>query len=190
MCGIAGFIDFGLNSSETIAQKMGAKIQHRGPDSCGSFFENNNSYQIGFAHQRLSIIDLNSGKQPIYSRNNSQVIVFNGEIYNYRSLKAILIKQGVAFDTTSDTEVIMRLYEMYGTDSFSMLDGMFAFSIFDRNLNKLFIARDFFGEKPLYYHHDSLSFSWASELKSIISVLHSKPEMSNEALSLYFQLTY
>ena len=140
--------------------------------------------------RRLSIIDLSTGKQPIYSEDGKIAIVFNGEIYNYQSLKQSLLNKGAVFHTNSDTEVILRLYEEHGTTSFGMLDGMFAFSIFDENLGKIFIARDFFGEKPLYYYKNHKNLTWASELKSIISVLDTKPAISKEGLNLYFQLTY
>src|SRR5690606_22595240 len=95
-----------------------------------------------------------------------------------------------SFKTTSDTEVILKLYESKGTSGFKELDGMYAFSIHDKNLNKVFIARDFFGEKPLYYFHNEDTFVWASELKSIINFLDRKPEISNEGLNLFFKLTY
>lgn len=138
------------------------------------------------AMQRLSIIDLSTGKQPIFSKDKQIVIVFNGEIYNYLILKEQLIIDGCDFETNSDTEVILKLYEKYGTASFSKLDGMFAFSIFDKRKDKLYIARDFFGEKPLYYYSDSSSFYYGSELKSLISVLDKKPEISKEGLNLFF----
>src|SRR5690606_31942634 len=115
---------------------------------------------------RLSIIDLNTGQQPFYSDDQKVGLVFNGEIYNYLELKNSLITKGWKFNTSSDTEVILRLYEEYGTAAFGMLDGMFAFSIFDKHLNKVFLARDFFGEKPLYYTQQEYAFLWASELKS------------------------
>ena len=101
-----------------------------------------------------------------------------------------MVKEGVVFKTSSDTEVIIRLYEKYGVRSFSMLDGMFAFSIYDKNLDKFFIVRDFFGEKPLYYYHSVDSFLWASELKSIKRVSPSELSLSKNAVSLFLQLTY
>jgi asparagine synthase (glutamine-hydrolysing) len=169
---------------------MNNLIIHRGPDEFGEFLLKEDNYSIGMAMRRLSIIDLDSGNQPMYSEDQSIVIVFNGEIYNFQTLKEELIIQGIVFQTNSDTEVILRLYEQEGPISFGKLDGMFAFSIFDKNLGKVFIARDFFGEKPLYYLHYDNEFVWASELKSIISVLNNKPEIDSIGLSLYFQLTY
>ena len=102
------------------------------------------------AMRRLSIIDLTTGKQPMHTANNSISIVFNGEIYNYQKIKSQLERKGVTFKTTSDTEVILKLYEIEGPEGFKKLDGMYAFSIHDKVQNKVFIARDFFGEKPLY----------------------------------------
>ena len=169
---------------------MNNLIFHRGPDSYGEFIFNENNFSIAMAMRRLSIIDLHSGNQPMYSDDQSIVIVFNGEIYNFQILKEALVTQGIVFKTNSDTEVILRLYEHEGPNSFGKLDGMFAFSIFDKTLGKVYIARDFFGEKPLYYTHSNNEFLWASELKSIISVLNNKPEIDSVGLSLYFQLTY
>src|SRR5690606_14344012 len=130
------------------------------------------------------------GKQPMYSDDKKIVIVFNGEIYNYRALKQRLENEGVSFKTASDTEVILKLYETYGTDAFKWLDGMYGFSIYDEHKKKVFIARDFFGEKQLYYTHTDSQFLWASELKSIVNVLDFKPGISKKGLNLFFRLTY
>jgi asparagine synthase (glutamine-hydrolysing) len=191
MCGINGFLTFNkkIQFSDRLAT-MNNLIFHRGPDSNGEFIFNDDNFSIAMAMRRLSIIDLDSGSQPMFSDDKSIAIVFNGEIYNFLILKEELITQGVVFKTNSDTEVILRLYEQEGPISFGKLDGMFAFSIFDKTLGKVFIARDFFGEKPLYYTHNNNEFLWASELKSIISVLNERPEIDSVGLSLYFQLTY
>ena len=174
MCGINGYI--AKNATATVLtsklEKMNAAILHRGPDEDG-FFINEDKATIAMAMRRLSIIDLTTGKQPIYTEDKQKVIVFNGEIYNFKILKAQLILEGISFYTNSDTEVVLKLYEKFGVQSFAMLDGMFAFSIYDKILNKVFIARDFFGEKPLYYTKTNDSFIWASELKSIIEILPS-----------------
>ena len=193
MCGINGILLKSGQDHKKISEdlsKMNLEIVHRGPDQDGFFLHNSANFNLGMAMRRLSIIDLNTGKQPISSEDNSINIVFNGEIYNYRELKKSLEEEGISFSTTSDTEVILKLYEKYGTESFSMLDGMFAFSIYDDNIKKTFIARDFFGEKPLYFTKNEHRIIWASELKSIIRVLNYKPELSKTGLSLYFQLTY
>lgn len=170
-------------------EKMNAKILHRGPDDDGFFIEDEKAF-IAMAMRRLSIIDLSTGKQPIFSEDKQKVILFNGEIYNFKILKANLQKQGITFQTNGDTEVILKLYEKFGVQSFAMLDGMFAFSIYDKTLNKVFIGRDFFGEKPLYYTKTNDSFIWCSELKSMMEVLPSKPQINVQALNLYFELTY
>ena len=193
MCGINGILFNKFESKSEISGllgRMNEKIIHRGPDEDGFFTHEADAFSLGMAMRRLSIIDLSTGKQPIFSDDGKKCIVFNGEIYNYRKLKRLLESRDVKFYTTSDTEVILRLYEEFGTEAFHMLDGMFAFSIFDENLDKIYIARDFFGEKPLYYHQTNHKFMWASELKSIISVLDKKPAISPQALNLYFQLTY
>ena len=191
MCGINGLLNMStsLVTLEDI-EKMNNLIIHRGPDAKGEFLFNESNYSIAMGMRRLSIIDLSTGNQPIYSEDQSKVIVFNGEIYNYQVLKDQLIAQGCEFNTNSDTEVILKLYEKEGVASFGKLDGMFAFSIYDKLIDKVFITRDFFGEKPLYYSQTKEGFIWASELKSIIKVLPNKPEIDSKSLSLYFQLTY
>lgn len=191
MCGINGLIAF--NKYAQLSKKlttMDNLIYHRGPDASGEFVLSENHYSIAMGMRRLSIIDLDSGNQPMYSEDQTIVIVFNGEIYNFLFLREQLITQGVVFKTKSDTEVILKLYEKEGPSSFGKLDGMFAFSIFDKTLGKVFIARDFFGEKPLYFSHNSEGFIWASELKSIIGILDEKPNINSVGLSLFFQLTY
>jgi asparagine synthase (glutamine-hydrolysing) len=192
MCGINGIISTNSNRDaiSNSLQKMNQLIYHRGPDEDGFCMENHEQTTIAMAMRRLSIIDLSTGKQPIYNKDKSIVIVFNGEIYNYQKIKLQLENQGVTFKTKSDTEVILKLYEAKGESSFADLDGMFAFSIYDKNRNKVFITRDFFGEKPLYYFKDKQNFFWASELKSIVNNLETKPEISKEGLNLYFRLTY
>ena len=190
MCGINGFIAQGhvTNISEKL-NIMNDLIVHRGPDSDGEFVKIGDHFSIGMAMRRLSIIDLYSGEQPIFSSDNQKVIVFNGEIYNYKVLKQEHLRE-YNFKSNSDTEVIVALYEKYGVAAFAMLDGMFAFSIYDKTINKVFIARDFFGEKPLYYSLDKDNFYWCSELKSLMKVLPNKPEISKQGLNLYFQLHY
>jgi asparagine synthase (glutamine-hydrolysing) len=193
MCGINGYLSKNPADALLIESKlkvMNQSIIHRGPDQDGFYVDTSADCTIGMAMRRLSIIDLSSGQQPIFNKDSSKIIVFNGEIYNFLTLRAELEKEGVAFLTNSDTEVILKLYEKYGVASFSRLDGMFAFSIYDKTLNKLFIARDFFGEKPLYYTRNQDGFIWGSELKSILKVLVSKPAINREALNLFLQLTY
>lgn len=191
MCGISGI--YSITKDKEVSLKiseMNNEIIHRGPDDGGVYINDDINYSVAMGMRRLSIIDLNSGKQPIHSLDKSKVLVFNGEIYNYQELKTKLLKKGATFLTNSDTEVIMRLYEEYGRSSFSMLDGMFAFSIYDITLNKILVVRDFFGEKPLYYYQTKDYFYWASELKSIKKVAPKDFNISKKGLSLYFQLTY
>lgn len=193
MCGINGLIDKTKMSEDKMSSVLNAMnnlIIHRGPDEDGVFADQNDNCTVGMAMRRLSIIDLSSGKQPIFSDDKQIVIVFNGEIYNYRTIKSRLVSEGVTFNTTSDTEVILKAYEKYGIESFQWLDGMYGFSIYDKKINKLFIARDFFGEKPLYYTQNDNQFLWASELKSIIKTIDYKPNISRKGLNLYFRLTY
>ncbi len=191
MCGINGLL--AINKVDNLSEQLTAMnnlIIHRGPDADGEFIAIEDNYSIAMGMRRLSIIDLNTGNQPIYSEDFSKVIVFNGEIYNYEIIKEQLITQGCVFKTNSDTEVILKLYEKEGVKSFGKLEGMFAFSIYDKEIGKVIIARDFFGEKPLYYSQTKDGFIWASELKSIIRTLTNTPDINTTSLSLYFQLTY
>lgn len=193
MCGINGIITKEPTSNNEMAgllTRMNNLIIHRGPDEDGTYIDSSDGGSVGMAMRRLSIIDLTSGKQPIYSDDGQIAIVFNGEIYNYRKLKSELEAKGAIFKTSSDTEVILRLYELEGKASFSKLDGMYAFSIHDKNQGKVYIARDFFGEKPLYYTQLDNKFVWASELKSIIDLLNTKPSISPKGLNLFFRLTH
>ena len=191
MCGINGLVYKNAENTDVqnIIEKMNQKIIHRGPDEDGFFVEHLDDKTIAFAMRRLSIVDLSTGKQPIFTEDKS-AIVFNGQIYNTEDLKKTLIQKGFTFHTSSPAEVVLKLYEYFGLEAFKMLDGVFAFSIYDKILGKIFIARDFFGDKPLHYQHSEKGLIWASELKSIISVLDKKPEIDNTGLNLYFQLTY
>lgn len=188
MCGINGVIY--KEPIQHIFSKinlMDDMIIHRGPDDDGTYtFEN----RIAMGMRRLSIIDLEHGKQPMYSNDRNLVVVFNGEIYNFLELKKDLEAAGVRFCTSSDTEVILRLYEKYGKKSFVMLNGMFAFSIHDKIKNEMIIVRDRFGEKPLYYTADKDRFIYASELKSIVKIAPEVKVLSEKSLFLYFTLTY
>ena len=192
MCGINGLVYKNAENTDVqnIIGKMNQKIIHRGPDEDGFFVEHLEDKTIAFAMRRLSIVDLSTGKQPIFTEDKSKVIVFNGQIYNSEELKKTLVQKGFAFHTSSPAEVVLKLYECFGLEVFKMLDGVFVFSIYDKILGKIFIARDFFGDKPLHYQHSEKGLIWASELKSIISVLDKKPEIDNTGLNLYFQLTY
>lgn len=193
MCGINGVIvneQIPLSQLKGIINKMNDEIIHRGPDDSGLFVESQEIFSLTMGMRRLSIIDLTSGQQPIYTEDKNIVIVFNGEIYNYKSIRAELKSKNIEFQTKSDTEVILKLYKHEGIDGFRKLDGMFAFSIYDRKEKKVFIGRDFFGEKPLYYTQYNNQFFWASELKSILRSIPTKPPIDKLALNLFFRLTY
>lgn len=155
---------------------------HRGPDDAGQFIDAN----IGLGHRRLSIVDLSTGHQPIFSENSSSVIVYNGEVYNHALYRSELEDRGYRFTTRSDTEAILHLYEEYGDSCVQRLRGMFAFAIFDRSSRELFIARDRLGVKPLYYVHDhDGNLFFASEIKALLSAGAVKPELNYSALTDY-----
>lgn len=170
MCGISGIVsmDAKFISIEKIKQMTNA-IKHRGPDDEGQWISNNGN--VGFGHRRLSIIDLSAqSKQPMHYEER-YTITYNGEIYNYIELKAMLVKYGYKFYTHSDTEVLMALYDFKGEECLSYLDGMFAFAIYDIKKNIIFMARDRFGEKPFHYHYKKGEyFVFGSEMKAIWAI--------------------
>src|ERR1700730_6193445 len=143
---------------------MADAIVHRGPDDEGYYIKG----QVGLGFRRLSIIDLSGGHQPLSNENGTIWIIFNGEIYNYRDLRAELVSKGHIFKTKSDTEVIVHLYEEYGRDCVQKLRGMFAFAIWDSVDRSLFLARDRVGIKPLYYYLDENFLSFGSEMKAML----------------------
>ena len=192
MCGINGIISKNkIIDMNLLIQTMNDEIIHRGPDGDGKYIFNET---IGFGMRRLAIIDLNSGSQPIYNKDKTIVIVFNGEIYNYLELKNDLLSLGVLFLTNSDTEVILKGYEYYGVSFIEKLNGMFAFAIHDQLKNKIIIARDQIGEKPLYYYNHDNIFIFGSELKSIKKIFNKLTNqeltLSRNGLDLYFSLTF
>jgi asparagine synthase (glutamine-hydrolysing) len=186
MCGITGVIGKKLENKEQIISKMTDKIEHRGPDDQGFYVDKN----VGLGMRRLSIIDLSSGKQPITSENGELLIFFNGEIYNYKELKQDLEKK-YKFKTDSDTEVILHMYEEYAEKMLPLLRGMFAFAIYNTKSKDLFVARDFFGIKPLYYltqEQDIIAFS--SEIKSFLDIPGFKVEVNDNAVYNYLSFQY
>jgi len=188
MCGINGIIS--KNKQPSLASrigKMNSLIYHRGPDDDGIYIDDN---KVAFGMRRLSIIDLSNGKQPITNNEKTLVIVFNGEIYNYREIKQNLLAKGVTFNTSSDTEVILKLYEHYGVNCVNELNGMFAFSIYDKKKKEVFIARDRFGEKPIYFNKSNNEIIWASELKSIIKEKPELKKISQNSLHIFLSLSY
>lgn len=186
MCGIVGILG-NLNNREKILEKMNDLITHRGPDDEGFFY----SKDVALAMRRLSIIDLKSGKQPITSFDGNYTIVFNGEIYNYKILRKELEKEGFNFKTETDTEVILNLYIRDKDKMLLKLRGMFAFAIFDKKENSLFIARDYFGIKPLYYlkQNDTI-LAFGSEIKSLLQHPLYKKEINDEVVYNYLFFQY
>lgn len=190
MCGINGIIDFTGNINydnlNKLIRKMNDSIVHRGPDDEGVFISKN----IALGMRRLSIIDLERGKQPIFNEDGSLLIVMNGEIYNYKKLREQLLSKGHKFKTNSDTEVVLHLFEEYNIESFNKINGMFAFAIYDTKNKKLFLVRDRAGEKPLYYYKDDNYFIFSSEMKGLLTTNLIKKEIDKKALNQYLQLTY
>lgn len=186
MCAISGIINFHKPVLKEELQAISNRMYLRGPDESNVFIDNN----IGLAHRRLSVIDLETGQQPMKICDDTIIIVFNGEIYNFRELKAQLLKKGFTFKTQSDTEVVAVAYKAYGIDKcLQLLEGMFAFALYDKQQNLVYIARDRFGEKPLYYARNSDSFIFASELKAFAPDL-SKYAIDKKALNYFLALSY
>ena len=181
MCGITGFVAKNNKNTNKILSDMMKKIKHRGPDDEGKYIDDN----IALGHVRLSIIDLSTGKQPMYNEDKSLVTIFNGEIYNYVELKNELKKKKHKFKTTSDTEVLLHGYEEWGEDLPKHLRGMFAFVIWDIKNKILFMARDQWGIKPLYYGKFNNTFMFASEIKAFLANPDFKKELNTDILSAY-----
>lgn len=185
MCGFVGFTG-NIDDGDSVLTRMMDKVVHRGPDSFGKHIDNN----INFGFRRLSIIGLENGNQPIYNEDKSVILVFNGEIYNYAIIKTDLQEKGHIFNTTTDSEVLVHGYEEYGVDLLNKLRGMFAFAIWDSNNSLLFMARDFFGIKPLYYTQQENNFIFSSEIKSILEFPTVKKELNISALQNYLSFQY
>lgn len=167
MCGISGklYFDSGRPVEREILERMNAVLAHRGPDDAGIYCDG----PVGLAHRRLSIIDLSpAGHQPMSNEDGTIWIVFNGEIYNFQSLRPDLVRRGHRFRSNSDTEVIIHLYEEHGVECLRFLRGMFALAIWDGPRRQLFLARDRLGKKPLSYQQDGAAFRFASEVKAIL----------------------
>jgi len=188
MCGICGMV---LNDPRQVVdgrviQNMCDVIVHRGPDDEGQYVAGN----VGLGMRRLSIIDLNTGKQPISNEDGTLWIVFNGEIYNFQSIRDELEKRGHRFKTRTDTETILHAYEQYGEACVQHLNGMFAFAIWDSRDQSLFLARDRLGKKPLYYLHDPHRFIFGSEIKSILQAGDIPRRIDLEALDHFLTFEY
>lgn len=188
MCGIAGFIDNSSNKKNYKNQiiDMIQSLHLRGPDEKGYFLYKN----LAIAIARLDIIDLKTGSQPIFNEDKSLVVVFNGEIYNFRELRLELQSKNHKFYTNSDTEVLVHLYEEYKENMCFKLNGMFAFAIYNKNDNSVYIARDRIGIKPLYYYYDKKNFAFASELKAFLKLPFFKKNLDSQALAQYLIMEY
>lgn len=186
MCGIVGFTN-NIDNSDYILEKMMDRIRHRGPDAEGKYIDDD----IALGHRRLSIIDVSSsGDQPIFNEDSSLVIVFNGEIYNYKDIRSELVDAGHTFRTNTDTEVLIHGYEEFGEKLLNKLRGMFSFVIWDKNKKELFGARDFFGIKPMYYANMNGTFMFGSEIKSFLEHPKFKKELNTTALENYLTFQF
>lgn len=184
MCGVVGFKGSG---SAELLEAMMATLSHRGPDDRGGFFLDT----AGLGHTRLSIIDLSdTGHQPMVDESKKIVLAFNGEIYNFKSLRKRLEKKGVIFKGSSDTEVILQMYLLYGEECFEHLDGMFSIAIHDLKKDQVVLARDRFGKKPLFYAVFDNTFIFGSELKAILVHSSCKKEIDIHSLNKYLQYEY
>ncbi|MCK5739997.1 asparagine synthetase B, partial [bacterium] len=184
MCGICGKLNRHPENpvDPKLIEKMCDVITHRGPDDAGYYVEKN----VGLGMRRLSIIDLSGGHQPIYNEDKTVVVVLNGEIYNFPELRERLTQQGHVFQSQSDTEVIVHLYEEVGEACVKELRGMFGFALYDLKKQKLMVARDRMGIKPIYYAFDNDKLLFGSELKSLIQDRTLKRELDYFSLNCYF----
>ncbi len=194
MCGIAGAVWW--NDQETVTrevlQRMTDAISHRGPDAEGHLYveRTQQSPGVGLGHRRLSIIDVAGSRQPLGNEDGQIQIVFNGEIYNYRELRADLVQRGHTFATDGDTEVIVHLYEEYGLEFVQHLRGMFAFAVWDGVKDQLVLVRDRLGQKPLFFRMDNGRLSFASELKSLLQIPNIPRVVDRESVLRYMTLQY
>jgi len=183
MCGITGVIEkLGQKVDRQKVKEVNRSISHRGPDSEGYFWGNN----FSFGHRRLSIIGLGEeGHQPMHDEASSEnVLIFNGEIYNYIELKKELIQSGFSFQTSTDTEIILKAYAHWGSSCVNHFNGMWAFALWDKKKNIIFCSRDRFGIKPFYYRNAKENFVFGSEIKQILPYLEDVVAMLKKTLSL------
>ncbi|MBD3748759.1 MAG: asparagine synthase (glutamine-hydrolyzing) [Sphingobacteriales bacterium] len=190
MCGINGFIDFSKKLNSDDLQKDAAYLKHRGVDDSGFYFDKNKAYHLGLASHRLSIIDTSlNGHQPMMSDCKNFITVFNGTIYNFKELKTQLQNLGHHFNTECDTEVLLHSYMQWPDDFLNRMNGIFAFCIIDYKLQKATIARDKLGVKPIFYHYQNDTLSFASELKALKNHLQEK-KINQKALLLFLKFGY
>ncbi len=187
MCGIAGFLG-NLPESDLVLTQMTDRLAHRGPDAQGVF----HGEGVHLGHRRLAVIDLDSGRQPLFNEDGQIALVFNGEIYNFGELRQRLLALGHVFTTHTDSEVLIHGYEAWGTDLLDELRGMFAFALWDGQRKRLLVARDHFGVKPLYYRFAAATgdFVFASELKALLAHPQISTDLDAEALGLYLERQY
>lgn len=191
MCGITGFISKKVDlDSPVVLRRMAATITHRGPDDEGFFEAGSGDWRVGLAHRRLSIIDLSTGHQPLCNEDGSVWIVFNGEIYNFHELRQQLEEKGHRFATHTDTETIVHAYEEWGEACVERLRGMFAFAIWDTNHQRLFLARDRFGKKPLFLYESDGGLVFASEVKAILAFPGVNAQVDTASVWDYFTYRY
>src|SRR5687768_7185259 len=188
MCGITGklFFDSARDVSRDLLVRMTDRVTHRGPDSAGYYVNG----AVGLGHRRLSIIDLSTGDQPLGNEDGSVQVVFNGEIYNFADVRAVLADHGHQFRTRSDTEVIVHAFEEWGERCVDHLRGMFAFAVWDNRRRVLLLARDRLGVKPLYYALLPGGIVFGSEIKSLLPDPAVNREWDPEALDAYLTLGY
>src|SRR5580658_3225270 len=188
MCGICGQVKIAGDEpvDREMIRRMSRTMFHRGPDDEGYFFDGS----LGFGFRRLSIIDLSGGHQPMSDAEESVWLVFNGEIYNYKELRAELEKFGHNFRTSSDTEVIIHGYKQWGTDVFNHLNGMFGIAIWDVKCKRLVVARDPMGIKLIYYRIENGQLTFGSEIRPVLAAKNSTPEVSPAAISLFLRFRY
>ena len=191
MCGISGIFDFNTTKKDYLKSDLinfNNTLGHRGPDNNGIWIDP--SHSIGLAHTRLSILDLSkNGSQPMINQNNQDVICYNGEIFNYSHLNRRYLS-GVFFKSNSDTETILKLYQKYYLNILNIMDGMFAFAIWDHNRQELLIARDKSGKKPLYYTEFNGQFIFASELKVLLNHNGINKKIDNKKIYDFFSYHY
>lgn len=188
MCGIAGYYSSSGKFNKTLLEQATQSIYHRGPDAGGTFIQGS----VGLGHRRLSIIDLSEGaNQPMVSSDKRYIIVYNGEVYNFKEIAQEIIKQKpeIKFKTTSDTEIILEAFVLWGVEMINKMNGMFAIAIYDNEKQELFLIRDRLGIKPIYYYYNERDFFFASELKAIKSVLPLL-ELNYDAIPYFFHLGF
>ncbi|HQQ85176.1 MAG TPA: asparagine synthase (glutamine-hydrolyzing), partial [Candidatus Marinimicrobia bacterium] len=185
MCGICGLVDPNENNHRLITE-MTDLLKHRGPEKAGYFHDGN----VSLGHRRLAIIDLETGDQPIYNEDRTVVVIMNGEIYNFPEFKADLIQRGHHFYTNSDTEILAHSYEEYGLEFLARLNGIFAFALYDIKNERLILARDHFGVKPLHYWFQNEVLLFSSEYKAILVHPAVRRQVNYSALHCQVNLRY